>query len=89
MDHATHSRTVTCILRKIMVRTLPEATSEQGWALQLETAMMKGTVVLAGLLLGAVAPLQGQARRVEEADLPRWVQEDVIKSLVNKLRKAS
>lgn len=40
--------------------------------------MMKGTVVLAGLLLGAVAPLQGQARRVEEADLPRWVQEDVI-----------
>ncbi len=41
--------------------------------------MTKGAIVLAGLVLAtAPPPLQGQARGVQEADLPRWVQEDVI-----------
>jgi hypothetical protein len=40
--------------------------------------MKKGFVFLAGLLLGATPQGHAQERRVEEADLPRWVAEDVI-----------
>ena len=40
--------------------------------------MKKGFVYLAGLLLISHQPLVGQERGVEGADLPRWVEEDVI-----------
>ena len=40
--------------------------------------MKKGVVFMAGILLAAGSPLLGQEPRIEEADLPRWVEEDVI-----------
>ena len=40
--------------------------------------MKKGSVFLAGLLLMVPQLLTGQARQIENADLPRWVEEDVI-----------
>jgi hypothetical protein len=40
--------------------------------------MKKGLVLLAGILWAFGTPLRGQERRIEEADLPRWVEEDVI-----------
>jgi len=40
--------------------------------------MKKGLVFMAGILWVAGSPLSGQEPRVEEADLPRWVEEDVI-----------
>jgi len=40
--------------------------------------MKKGFVQLAGLLLLSLQPLLGQEPRVQEADLPRWVEQDVI-----------
>jgi hypothetical protein len=40
--------------------------------------MKKGPVFLAGLLLTLPQLLTGQARQIENADLPRWVEEDVI-----------
>ena len=40
--------------------------------------MKKGLVFIAGILLVSGSPLLGQEPRIEEADLPRWVEEDVI-----------
>ncbi len=40
--------------------------------------MKKGLLLVAGILLVSGSPLLGQERRIEEADLPRWVEEDVI-----------
>jgi hypothetical protein len=40
--------------------------------------MKKVLVVLAGLLLFSAPQLLGQVRTIQEADLPRWVEEDVI-----------
>ncbi len=40
--------------------------------------MKKGLVFMAGILWVAGSPLSGQEPRIEEADLPRWVEEDVI-----------
>lgn len=40
--------------------------------------MKKGSLVLAGLFLLFPQLLHGQERRVEDVDLPRWVEEDVI-----------
>ena len=40
--------------------------------------MKKGLVFMAGVLLATGAPLSGQDPKIEEADLPRWVEEDVI-----------
>jgi hypothetical protein len=40
--------------------------------------MKKGPVFLAGLLLTVPQLLTGQARQIGNADLPRWVEEDVI-----------
>jgi hypothetical protein len=40
--------------------------------------MKKGPVFLAGLLLTIPQILTGQARQIGNADLPRWVEEDVI-----------
>ncbi len=40
--------------------------------------MKKGLVFVAGFLLTAGSPLAGQEPRLEETDLPRWVEEDVI-----------
>jgi len=40
--------------------------------------MKKGLVFMAGVFWATTSPLGGQEPRIEEADLPRWVQEDVI-----------
>jgi len=40
--------------------------------------MKTGSLVLAGLFLLSPQLLLGQGRRVEDVDLPRWVEEDVI-----------
>ncbi len=40
--------------------------------------MKKGLVLMAGVLLATAQPLLGQEPTLEEADLPRWVEEDVI-----------
>ncbi len=40
--------------------------------------MKKGLVFIAGILWVSGSPLLGQEPRIEEADLPRWVEEDVI-----------
>ncbi|MFH1763152.1 MAG: polymer-forming cytoskeletal protein [Gemmatimonadota bacterium] len=40
--------------------------------------MKKGLVFMAGILWLSGSPLLGQEPRIEEADLPRWVEEDVI-----------
>lgn len=40
--------------------------------------MKKGLVFLAGLILLAPQSLLGQDRQLQEADLPRWVEEDII-----------
>lgn len=40
--------------------------------------MKKGLIIMAGILWVSGSPLLGQEPRIEEADLPRWVEEDVI-----------
>ncbi|MFC1575146.1 hypothetical protein ACFL5A_00675 [Gemmatimonadota bacterium] len=40
--------------------------------------MKTGLVFLAALLIASASPLLAQEPRVEDADLPRWVEEDVI-----------
>ena len=40
--------------------------------------MKKGLMIMAGILLGFGSTLSAQEPRIEEADLPRWVEEDVI-----------
>jgi hypothetical protein len=40
--------------------------------------MKKGLMIMAGILLVSVPALSGQEPRIEETDLPRWVEEDVI-----------
>jgi len=40
--------------------------------------MKKGPLFLAGVILLAPHPTTGQEQRIPEADLPRWVEEDVI-----------
>ena len=61
-----------------MVRTLPENPVEISRSLFGEKDMKKGLVVLAGILWVSGSPLFGQEPQIEEADLPRWVEEDVI-----------
>jgi hypothetical protein len=43
-----------------------------------EESMRKGLVVLSGVLLFLGSPAQAQRRDIEEADLPRWVAEEII-----------
>jgi len=61
-----------------LVRALPKRPEERCRSLTRKKTMKKVVLFMAGSLLMGASPLLGQEPAIEEADLPRWVEEDII-----------